>query len=114
LVAAGLKQSGFGIASLLISIVAAISLIIASVIDSRLAGSGTTYSEQTRKVGGAVAGLLGMIGIYMPGLGAVLGFFGLKQVNRRKIAVLGLIFNCIVIAAVLGMCFLTFRGRFHL
>lgn len=106
------RGSGLGIASLLISIGAATAIAISSIISSRFSGSGTTYSERANYVFGAISGLLGLGGFHMSVIGFVLGFVGLLQGDRRKLlSILGLIFNGMIVASIVGSIFvLVFFG----
>ena len=97
-----LKHSGFGIASFAIGILSGLAefamVVIAGVMEASTPGG---VNEEAPAV--ILLGLC-LIGGGLALLGIVLGIVGLVQANRSKIfAVLGLVFNALVILGVIGL-----------
>lgn len=97
------RQSGLGIASFVISILGGVAMFalvaIAGVMQATNPGGVNPQASATILLG---LSILGVAAMHVVGLG--LGVAGLAQANRAKtLAVLGLVFNALVIFAVCGM-----------
>jgi hypothetical protein len=99
----GRKQSGLGIASFILAIVAGVTavalVVIAGVIELSTPGGMDEESPQALIVG---LGIFGVFALNLLGIG--LGLGGLFQADRlRTFAVLGLVFNLLVILGIGGL-----------
>jgi hypothetical protein len=97
------KQSGLGIASFALSLLAGVELFacvgLATYFAASLQGEFDEESPQAIMVG---LGIMGGLGLAVIGLG--LGLAGAVQSNRNKIfAILGLIFNTLLFVAICGL-----------
>lgn len=101
-----LRQSGLGLASLLLSIVSGIAVITLVVIAGVMATrNGGTLDEKS--VEAVSVGLGIMVGIVMNIVGLVLGIVALMQRDRKKaLAILGVTFNGLVLLLVGGLMIL--------
>ncbi len=93
-----LKQSGLGIASLVIAILAGVAIFALIVYAGMMAASsGGEIDEESPLAIALGLGLFAVIGLHLLGIG--LGVAGLFQSNRaRTVAVLGLTLNFLIIA----------------
>ena len=97
------RQSGLGIASFVVAIVAGVSafalVVIAGVMEVSTPGGVDEESPLAIIVG---LGLFAVVALSMLGIG--LGFAGLVQADRlRTFGVLGLVFNILVILGLVGL-----------
>ena len=102
-----LKQSGLGIASLVVAVVAGLTafslVVIAGVMEVSTPGGVDEDSPAVMLVG---LGIMGVVALNFLGLG--LGVAGVLHPNRsRVVAIVGLVFNGLVI---LGLCGLMALG----
>lgn len=98
-----LKHSGFGIASFIISLVIGagefVMLIIAGVMEATTPGG-----IDDKSASAIILGLLLIGGLLINLAGAAFGIVGLLARDRKKVlAIIGLIFNLIVIIGMVGI-----------
>lgn len=101
-----IKQSGPGIASVIIALLSGLAEIIL-VVTAGIMESVTGGMDEDA-IGTVILGLLVIGGVMLAFVGLVLGIVGLFQSNRKKIfPVIGTIFNFMIIA---GVIFLVVLG----
>ena len=103
---ANLPQSGFGVASFIMSLLVGVATIacvaIAGYVESTTPGGIDENSPKAVMIG---LGIIACIGLAI--LGAVFGLVGVCSANKKKVfAILGLAFNGLIVLGVVGLMIL--------